>query len=66
MTLCAHCSQRVPDGRASLGYTTCLKCGDRIATAQTNQKKKCVSILFNKGAYQYVTPKSDPKDFGRK
>jgi hypothetical protein len=36
------------------------------AQEEIERKKKRVSIAYNKGAYQYITDGTDPKDIGKK
>jgi hypothetical protein len=33
---------------------TCMKCGDKIATAKSKLKASMVQIPYSKGAYQYI------------
>ena len=39
---------------------------ERRAQAEIKQKQKRVAVLYNKGAYQYISDEMDPKTFGRK
>jgi hypothetical protein len=45
-----ECGLEIPIGRLDLGYTTCLKCGDKVA----KNVKHIVQIPYSKGAYQYI------------
>jgi hypothetical protein len=50
VTTCA-CGEGIDPRRVSLGYTTCLSCGEREA----KQVKHTVAIPYSKGAYQLIT-----------
>ena len=50
-----ECGEEIPEGRLALGYTTCLRCGEKIA----KERKFTVAIPYSKGAYQLI---HDPKD----
>lgn len=39
---------------------------EKAAQEEIEHKKKRVAVLYNKGAYQYITDEMDPKTFGRK
>jgi hypothetical protein len=39
---------------------------EKAAQEEIERKKKRVAVLYNKGAYQYITDEMDPKTFGRK
>lgn len=39
---------------------------EQEAQKEIERKKKRVAPAYNKGAYQYVTEETDPKDIGRK
>lgn len=46
---CLECGEDINEKRARLGYTTCLSCGEKIAS----QKKHCV-VPMNKSNYMLV------------
>ena len=48
--VCLRCSEEVPDARASLGYDTCLPCGEIYA----RKRKHCI-VPLNKSNYVVVT-----------
>ena len=62
---CTKCDMEYPKARYQLGYRTCLSCGDKDATKIAAQKSKQTAPLFNKGAYQYISSKSQTKFIGR-
>jgi hypothetical protein len=67
MNICSYCRDpecRVPEARARLGYTTCIDCGEQVASKLTEQRKKQTAPAYNKGAYQYITI-NDTKSIGR-
>jgi len=39
---------------------------ESAAQEEVEAKKKRIAPLYNKGAYQYLTEGTDPKDIGRK
>ena len=45
------CGQSIAPARATLGFRTCLICGERNARKQTH----CIVPYTNKGAYMLVT-----------
>ena len=47
---CRKCGDDIDLRRSSLGYSTCLACGE----AEARQKQHVVQIPFSKGAYQYI------------
>lgn len=51
MANCVECGHPFPPGRAKLGYTTCLTCGE----AQAREVKFTVMPPYSKGAYQVVS-----------
>ena len=53
MRLCLRCGDEVPDGRAMLGYDSCLPCGEHYA----RKRKHCI-VPMNKSNYMVV---SDPE-----
>ena len=65
MAICIICYSNYPDKRKSLGYKTCITCGDKAAKEEAARKSKCVAPLFNKGAYQYIGSISAAKHIGR-
>jgi len=48
----------------SLGYVTCLVCGEAAANKLAEIRKKQSAPAYNKGAYQYITI-NDTKTIGR-
>lgn len=54
MHYCSNCGNTFPSKRKSLGYNTCIDCGDKEAVKEAIRKSKCVAPLFNKGAYQFI------------
>jgi hypothetical protein len=54
---CKVCNEEYSDARAALGYSTCLEHPEP-------KKEYTVSIAFNKGAYQLITPE-EVKNIGR-
>lgn len=55
MAECVECGDEYNDKRLVLGYYTCLRCGDKKATAQAEAKAERIMPLFNKGPLQYIT-----------
>jgi len=45
------CGEHIGEGRAALGYTTCLPCGD----AQARMVRFTVMPAYSKGAYQLIS-----------
>ena len=64
MTDCTLCDEPISQGRRSLGYVTCLGCGEAAANELTEQRKKQIAPVYNKGAYQ-VIPKDEVKHIGK-
>ena len=64
MTDCTLCDEPISQGRRSLGYMTCLGCGEAAANELAEQRKKQIAPAYNKGAYQYIT-KDDLGTIGR-
>ena len=64
MIPCNLCDNHIPEGRLSLGYVTCLPCGEAVAQRLSEQRKKQSAPAYNKGAYQYITI-NDIKTIGR-
>ena len=65
--ICSYCRDpqcRVPEPRARLGYTTCIDCGEKVASDLAERRKKQIAPAYNKGAYQVIT-KNNVKDIGR-
>jgi hypothetical protein len=50
-TFYCKCGDDIHPARASLGFRTCLSCGEKAARKQTH----CVVPYTNKGAYMLVT-----------
>tara|TARA_S200000501_G_C20815152_1_gene740207 strand:+ start:963 stop:1160 length:198 start_codon:yes stop_codon:yes gene_type:complete len=65
MAVCIKCYNSYPDKRLSLGYRTCIVCGDKEANKEVIRKSTCIAPLFNKGAYQYIGDVSNAKYIGR-
>ena len=65
MAICIECDDEYSDRRKALGYSTCLECGDAIATQQILHKAKCTAPAYNKGGYMYVANAKMAKDLGR-
>jgi hypothetical protein len=65
MTDCTLCDEPISQGRRSLGYMTCLGCGEAAANELTEQRKKQIAPAYNKGAYQYITKRNDLGTIGR-
>ena len=61
---CTLCHEPIPEGRLSLGYVTCLACGEAAANELAEIRKKQSAPAYNKGAYQYITI-NDTKTIGR-
>ena len=51
------CGNPINPKRVAAGYYVCLECGE--ARAKEARMGWCISIPYNKGAYQLIT---DPKD----
>ena len=65
MAICNVCYLKYPEKRKSLGYKTCITCGDKEAKEESIRKSKCTAPLFNKGAYQYIGNINAVKHIGR-
>lgn len=65
MAICNVCYSEYPNKRKSLGYKTCIACGDKEAKEEAIRKSKCTAPLFNKGAYQYIGNINAVKHIGR-
>ncbi len=61
---CKICNEQIPECRVSLGYVTCLACGEAAANELAESRKKQTAPAYNKGAYQ-VIPESDIEHIGR-
>jgi len=66
MAICIDCYDEYSDKRKMLGYSTCLPCGAKFAKKETVRKSKRIAPLYSKGAYQYITDKTDLTVLGRK
>jgi len=62
---CVECGEDYNPKRRSLGYQTCLECGDQEATRQILRKARCTAPAYNKGAYMYVTSSNMAKEIGK-
>lgn len=65
-TECIKCGNQYSPKRAQLGYRTCLTCGEQYSKIEMRRKSMCTAPLYNKSAYQYITPGNDLKSMGRK
>ncbi len=65
MALCNNCGESFSTKRYDLGYRTCLDCGGRTAQELKSHRAKCVSPIYNKGAYVYVSDASLVKGIRR-
>lgn len=65
MAICIECDDEYSDRRKAIGYSTCLECGDAIATKQILFKASCTAPAYNKGGYMYVTSANMAKDVGK-
>ena len=61
---CNECGEPIAEGRRRLGYITCLECGEAVAKRLVEKRRKQLGIVYNKGAYQYIT-ESDLKSLGK-
>ena len=61
---CNECGDDIPMERANLGYITCLEGGEAVAQRLVEKRRKQIGIVYNKGAYQYIT-ESDLKSLGK-
>lgn len=59
--LCLKCSEEVSDARASLGYDTCLPCGEVYA-----RKRRHTIVPLNKSNYIVVTDPNTLKQLNPK
>ena len=48
-----RCTNTIPTARRSLGYTTCLSCGEQAA--KQARAGWCVAQEYSKGNYQLIT-----------
>lgn len=58
--VCRNCGDEISAGRWALGYKHCLFCGEELAREVS--LGFCVSIPYNKGAYQYI---HNPKELSQ-
>jgi len=56
----------VPTTNAKPRYFGEMAERERKAQEEIARKRKCIAPAYNKGAYQYITPETDPKTIGRK
>lgn len=63
--VCVECWDEYPVARKSLGYNTCLECGEANARVEVQRRKKCMAPAYNKGAYQYVGSVAVAKSVGK-
>jgi len=62
---CPECDmEEIAPARLSLGYRTCLTCGEAAAQAEVNRKRGQIAIAYPKGAYQYITDMMDMRNLG--
>lgn len=69
MADCFNCGEEYSNKRKSLGYSTCLSCGECNAYEEAVAKSKRVAPIYNKGAAQYLTDgmiADDLKTIGKK
>ena len=59
--LCVKCGDHVLQGRWSLGYSTCLKCGEQDA-----RSKKHTIAPMHKSNYMLITNHADLKGLNNK
>lgn len=63
LTTCDICGEEYPSARRSLGYMTCLSCGDQQAAS--SRSKWCI-VPMHKQAYTIITNREDLKHLGQK
>ena len=63
---CTICDEPFNPKRAALGYTTCLDCGEQAARKIVDQRRSQLAPLYNKGAYQFITPGDSLRSLGKK
>lgn len=61
MTFCHNCGYGIGDGRAALGYRTCLACGDREA-----RSRRRVVAPISKSAYMLISNLEELKQLNPK
>ena len=61
MHFCANCGYGIGDGRAALGYRTCLACGDREA-----RSRRRVVAPISKSAYMLISNLEELKQLNPK
>ena len=49
-----------------LGLTPEMQAREDLAQKEIESKKSRIGVLYNKGAYQYISDGMDPKTLGRK
>ena len=54
MSNCVNCGASYLLARKQIGYRTCLPCGDKTATRQTQEKASRVTCAYNKSGLMYV------------
>ena len=59
-TINCKCGNPIHPKRVEAGYYVCLSCGE--ARAKEARMGWCVSIPYNKGAYQLITNANDMKE----
>jgi hypothetical protein len=64
MATCS-CGKEFSDKRKSLGYKTCLVCGEKEACEEKGQKSRQIAPAFNKGPIMYITSLGMVKDLGK-
>lgn len=61
MHFCANCGYGIGDGRAALGYRTCLECGDAVA-----KQVQWLSAPINKSNYTLISNLEELKQLNPK
>ncbi len=62
---CVECGSAYSAKRHTLGYNTCLECGEQTIKAANERLKKQCAPAYNKGAYMFITDMQMVKDLGR-
>lgn len=65
MAVCTSCEEEFSDKRYALGYSTCLSCGDKLATKRARILAHSSAPQYNKGAYQPIVSIRDAKWVGK-